>query len=417
MSTQDLFDRTLVSLSEAALDDSKLVSAAAMIADLTRATGHSIAWGDPATMDVPEVFFARFFAGTERREDWERAYFGDCWGRDECILRLLGLQDGQFALIRDLYTDEEKKASPVYNEFRRATRSQDGLFMVLDGSEGCRVLWSIADSAEPGGWSSDQIEIIERLAPHIRQFARVRRVLADAGALGASLTELLDNTRSGVIHLSRRGGILAANDRAREVLVKGDGLSDRGGMLTAGTRDETVELQRLLARALAPYGVQGEGGSMTITRRGSPTPLVVEVHPIGADDTDHRAWGRGCDPTHHGPAEQAPDRSGGVVNDPGAVGNGDSRCPRRGGRRDRRSSRTGAGLRGEHRADSPEAHLPQAGNQQTSRTRREDSVAGWPPGLLPLAAIPCRDSSGHVPVWLERGRGKPVSPILGTPPA
>lgn len=290
MSTQDLFERALVSLSEAALDDSKLVSAAAMIANLTGATGHSIAWGDPGTPNVPEVFFARFFAGTERREDWERAYFGDCWGRDECTLRLLDLEDGQFALIRNLYTDQEKRTSPVYNEFRRVTRSQDGLFVVLDGSDGCRVLWSIADSAEPGGWSSNQIEMIERLAPHIRQFARVRRVLADAGALGASLTELLDNTRSGVIHLSRRGEILAANDRARELLLKGDGLSDRGGMLTAGTRGETVELQRLLARALAPYGVQGEGGSMTITRRGSPTPLVLEVHPVGESDTDHRAW-------------------------------------------------------------------------------------------------------------------------------
>jgi len=290
MSTQDLFERALVSLSEAALDDSKLVSAAAMIADLTGATGHSIAWGDPATMDVPEVFFARFFAGTKRREDWERAYFVDCWGRDECIPRLLGLEDGKFALIRDLYTDDEKKISPVYNEFRRVTRSQDGLFVVLDGSDGCRVLWSIADSAEPGGWSSAQIEMIKRLAPHIRQFARVRRVLVDAGALGASLTELLDNTRSGVIHLNRRGQILAANDRARDVLLKGDGLNDQGGMLTAGTGEEIVELRRLLARALPPYGVQGEGGSMTITRRQSSTPLVVEVHPVGEGDTDHRAW-------------------------------------------------------------------------------------------------------------------------------
>lgn len=294
MSRQDLFERTLVSLSEAALDDSKLVSAAAMISDLIRATGHSIAWGDPCTMHAPEVFFARCFAGTERREDWERAYFGGCWERDECIPRLRSLQDGQVARIRDLYTDEEKKTSPVYNRFRRVTRSQDGLFMVLDGSDGCRVVWSIADSAEPGSWNSDQITVIKRLAPHIRQFARVRRVLADAGALSASLTELLDNTRSGVIHLTRRGEILAANDRARELLLKGDGLNDRDGILTAGTEDETFALRRLLARALARYGVQGAGGSMTITRSRSPAPLVLEVHPTRGSDADHRTWEMGA---------------------------------------------------------------------------------------------------------------------------
>ena len=287
---QDIFERTLVALSEAALDDSRLVSAAAMISDLIRATGHSIAWGDPSTTPAPEVFFARFFAGTERRKDWERAYFGDCWGRDECIPRLHNLPDGQIARIRDLYTNEEKKTSPVYNQFRRVTKSQDGLFMVLDGSDGCRVMWLIADSAEPGGWNTDQIRIIERLAPHIRQFARVRRVLADARALGASLTELLDNTRSGIVHLGRRREILAANDRARKLLLKGDGLNDRGGTLTAGTEDETVELERLLARALPPYGVQGEGGWIKITRRSSPAPLVVEVHPTRGMDADHRSW-------------------------------------------------------------------------------------------------------------------------------
>ncbi|MDE2806737.1 MAG: LuxR C-terminal-related transcriptional regulator [Gemmatimonadota bacterium] len=287
---ENMFERTLLALSEAALDDSRLVSAAAMISDLVRATGHSIAWGDPSATHAPEVFFARCFAGTERRKDWERAYFGDCWGRDECIPRLHSLQDGQCALIRDLYTDEEKKTSPVYNEFRRVTRSQDGLFVVLDGSDGCRVLWSIADSTEPEGWDSGQIKIIKRLAPHIRQFARVRRVLADAGALGASLTEMLDNTRSGIIHLGRRGEILAANDRARELLLKGDGLDDRDGMLTVGTADEMVELERLLGRALPPYGVPGEGGSMKITRRWTPAPLVLEVHPARGVDADYRTW-------------------------------------------------------------------------------------------------------------------------------
>ena len=87
--------------------------------------------------------------------------------------------------------------------------------MALDGSDGCQVLWSFSDSAEPGGWGSDQIRIIEHLAPHVRQCMRVRRVLADARALGASLTELLDNTRAGIIQLDRRGRIAAANDQAR----------------------------------------------------------------------------------------------------------------------------------------------------------------------------------------------------------
>ena len=282
MSRQDVFDRTLVSLSEAALDETRLTSAAAMITDLIRATGHSIGYGNPNPVHSPEVFFARTYAGTERREDWEHAYITEWVPRDECIVRLPMLKHGQFAFMRDIYTDQEKKTSPVYNEFRRITKSQDGVLVVLHGSDGCGVLWSIADSAEPGGWSSDQIRMIERLAPHIRQFTRVRRVLADAGALGASLTELLDNTRLGIIQLDRRGRILAANDRGRELLLRRDGLNDRGGVLTAAARGEYEELNRLLARALPPYGVPGAGGSMKITRRRAPAPLVLEVHPTRA---------------------------------------------------------------------------------------------------------------------------------------
>ena len=63
MSRQDVFDRTLVSLSEAALDESRLISAATMITDLIRATGHSIGYGDPNPVHSPEVFFARFYGG------------------------------------------------------------------------------------------------------------------------------------------------------------------------------------------------------------------------------------------------------------------------------------------------------------------------------------------------------------------
>ena len=79
MSEQDKFERTLVSLSEAALDDSELIATAAMINDLTSVRWHSIRYGDPISVDGPEVYFVRFVAGTERREDWEHVYFSEYW--------------------------------------------------------------------------------------------------------------------------------------------------------------------------------------------------------------------------------------------------------------------------------------------------------------------------------------------------
>ena len=289
MTGQDKFERTLALLHRAALADATWVSAAASVNDLTRASGHSLGYGDARRGAEPAVFLTRSFAGAERRVDWERSYYSDYWDRDEAVPRLHGLRDGELVLKSDFYTDEEKKTSPVYNEFRRLTRSQNGLYMVLDGLDGCPILWSFADSLDPGGWGSDQIRVIRRLAPHIRQFARVRRALADARALGASSARLLDNRRAAIIQLDRQGRIVEANDRARHLLLGRDGLTDAGGLLAAETPGEDAELQHLLARALPPWGRQGAGGSMKVTRPEAGAPLVLEVQPVREPSTDHLA--------------------------------------------------------------------------------------------------------------------------------
>ncbi|WP_420636663.1 helix-turn-helix transcriptional regulator [Candidatus Palauibacter sp.] len=290
MTPQDRFERTLALLYSAALADAKWVSAAAAVNDLTRTSGHSLGYGDPRRKGEPEVFLARCFSGRQRRKDWEDLYFDRYWGRDEAMPRLRTLPPGELAHQADFYTDEEKKTSPAYNDFRRVTRSQDGLFMLLDGLDGCGILWSVSDSAQPGGWGYDQIRDIRRLAPHIRHFVRVRRLMEDAEALGASLAELLENRQSGIIQLDRRGRILEANDQARALLLRGDGLRDKKGSLTAEVPAEDVELRRLLAAVLPLYGTQGAGGSMKITRPGAGTPLVLEIHPVGGMRTDYRAW-------------------------------------------------------------------------------------------------------------------------------
>ena len=290
MTEQDRFERTLASLYRAALADANWVSAAALVNDTIRTGGHGLSYGDPCGGVEPKVFLHRLFVGRERREDLEQLYLRDYFRRDEVILRLFGLRDGEVYYKSDLYTDQEKKTSAVYNEFRRVNQSQNGFFMVFDEPDGRAIVWSVGNSVERGGWGHDQIETIKRLAPHIRQFARVRHAMANAGALGASLAELLENGRSGFIQLDCRGRILEANDRARDILLKRDGLCDAEGLLTAGIPEEDAELQRVLARALPPYGVQGAGGSMKITRTKARTPLVLEVHPVQGMGADHRAW-------------------------------------------------------------------------------------------------------------------------------
>ena len=65
-----------------------------------------------------------------------------------------------------------------------------------------------------------------------------------AGALGASLATLLDTTGLGIVQLDGRGRIVAANDRARDVLRTGKGLFDR---VPPRPAKDDAELQAVLA--------------------------------------------------------------------------------------------------------------------------------------------------------------------------
>ena len=239
MPEQDRFDRVLEHLYKAALADAEWVSAASLINEMIRTNGHSLTYAGVGPKGEPEIHLARFFVGPQRRHDYEQTYFRDYYPRDEAIPRLHGLRDGEMVFKSDLYTDQEKKTSAAYNEFRCVNKTQNGLFMGLDGLDGHAIVLSFGNSTEPTGWGHDQIRTIKRLAPHLRQFARVRCAMADAKALGASVAELLETRRLGIIQLDRRGSILEANDRAGDILLKRDGLCDQGGVLAAGHRGST----------------------------------------------------------------------------------------------------------------------------------------------------------------------------------
>ncbi len=280
MVTEDRFGRVVAHLYRAALGDATWASAAGVMGELIRTNGQSITYAEAGPGGEPEIRQSRFYLAAERRDDLRQLYYRDYYWRDEAIPRLAGLDDRELAWKSDLYSDREMKASAAYNEFRVANNTQNGLFTVIHGIDGSAVVWSCGNSTEREGWGHDQVRVIGLLAPHMGQAARVHRAMADARALGASLSGLIENRRLGLIRLDRRGRIMEANDPARDILLKRDGLRDGGGVLTSGHAGENKELQRLLARALPRHGVQGAGGSMKVTRRKARTPLVLEIHPV-----------------------------------------------------------------------------------------------------------------------------------------
>ena len=206
---------------------------------------------------------------------------------DEKIPRVRQLPENLLVHSTELYTEAERKKSATFNEAMRLTSTQDTLYVRLDGPGGTHMVWALGDPVHAGGWRTDQTRMIERLLQHVRQFVLFRHALNEAGALGQSLAGLLDVAGSGVIHLDRRGRIVAASDRAVKLLRQGDGLSDRDGVLRAAAPADDVKLQQLLERASPLFG-QGAAGSMTVGRQFVLPRLVLHVSPVGGRLTDLR---------------------------------------------------------------------------------------------------------------------------------
>lgn len=279
MSQMDAFNRAVVSLYEAMLDETLWPTAAWRIEEACGSTGCSLVVGKDFGDEVA-VLSASFCRGGRRSLDGGRLYFNAYYPNDERLPRLRRLPDSQVVPVAQLFTSEERKTSAVFNEVLRWGGAQKGLNMRLDGPRKSRIVFNLYDPVDANGWGSVRVETLKGLLPHIRHFANVRWELAKADGLNTALANLCSNRNIGVIHLDRFAYVREMNDYAQDIINRADGLSLRDGFLRAQLPSEHSQLEWLLKRVLTPSGDPGLGGSMTVSRSLSPGPLTLRVSPV-----------------------------------------------------------------------------------------------------------------------------------------
>ena len=246
-------------------------------------------WSAKARRTTSGPSFVGLYYRGQRHTDLEREYLDVYHPINEGIPRQLQLPANHLVPIKDLYTAEELHTSRTYNEALLRAQYQQGVNVLLAGPGGDRMTWSLADPVASEGWGSSQIAMVRRLMPHVRQFIRVRQALVRAQARDTTVTALLETPRIGVLHLDRRGRILAANDRARSLLRQGEELSDEEGVLQARAPDDQGRLARLVAEALPTSGAVPVSGSMQLGRVSGLPPFVVHIKPVGVPQPDYGA--------------------------------------------------------------------------------------------------------------------------------
>ena len=288
MGEQEAVKRIIAALHDAMIDDTRWAVASGLIDEACGLTGNDLMLGEGPKDDVRVLFVGAYCRG-ERHEDLEREYLENYHPIDERVPRVRQLPDSRLVHVKDQYTAEELKTSPTYNEMLVRSGGQDGLNTRLDGPDGSHITWGFRNPVDSHGWGASRVRMIAELLPHVRQFVRVRQALVRAEARNASVTALLDTPRMGVIHLDRRGRLIAANDRARNILRHGDGLADREGTLRPQASADRTHFERLVGRALPTSAAPAVSGSMRLRRSPELPPFVVHVKPVRIRQPDHGA--------------------------------------------------------------------------------------------------------------------------------
>ena len=294
MNRQDAFERVIDSLNRAMLDEALWLPTSSLIDEALGSKGNHLVFSNQSSNQDIDVFFVRFCYRGEHHTELEREYFETYYAVDDHLPGLRRLPDGWIAHVPDTFHGVDVAKSVMYNEAMPRYAFQNGLNVRMDGPFESRIIFGVADPIDARDWSSAQLDFVRRLLPHVRQFVRVRLALIESGALATTFGQLLENSRTGVIHLDRRGRIVAANDCAQARLRRHDGLYDQECKLQAVTREDDSRLQDLLAGALPRFGARGEGGSMMLG--GSPLRrrTVLHVMPAAHHETDFGSPGVGA---------------------------------------------------------------------------------------------------------------------------
>ena len=113
MNPDDAFERILESLYEAALDDARWPAASTLVEESVGASGNALIVGEGYDDDDLRIYFARYLRRSESAQHEAREYFDTYHPHDEGMPRLRRLPHGRLVSVRDVYTEEELKTSPV----------------------------------------------------------------------------------------------------------------------------------------------------------------------------------------------------------------------------------------------------------------------------------------------------------------
>ena len=203
-----------------------------------------------------------------------------------------------------LLPEEKRRPGIFFSEFFRPLGLEECLGGTLAAANGRFAMVGLHRSPDRAAFDDNDIAKLERLMPHLARALQLRRSFVALDRRNSALAEACDRLAAGMVGLDEGGRTLFANEAARRMSARDDGLAlDRSGRPYAADRaanQRLAELQRDVASG-------GSGGLIRVPRpHGEPAYVVIVAPLFRGEGLDGGRRRRGTLFVIHDPLHRAP---------------------------------------------------------------------------------------------------------------
>src|SRR5918997_2853490 len=209
-------------------------------------------------------------------------------GRNELATRSASLPVGSVVTDGSLMRKDEFLRTAFYDECLRPQGLRSLICLrAARGERGAVANVCVLRTARDGEFGAEEVELLSRLAPHLRRAVAFHIRLAEAEGERRALAEALERLPRAAFLVDGAAVVRHANAAGAALLAARDGGlradSGEGGALRAARAEETAFLRRVVAAALPGRGAGHPAGEHVCLSRPPPRPpLVVTAIPLSA---------------------------------------------------------------------------------------------------------------------------------------
>ena len=173
--------------------------------------------------------------------------------------------------------------SEFYNDFLQP-QGVDSCMMVRLAARGVEIAtMNISRATQRGQFTRSQIEVAERIHPHLIRAFDLGRRFASTRRLAGELAAVLDRSPHGLFVLSEDGCVRHVNRAGERFVAETGGLRQLGGRLTTASSADARRLAALIGAAGAPESERRAGGSMALATPRRSAPLSITIAPVRSE--------------------------------------------------------------------------------------------------------------------------------------